>query len=256
MLRRGSFLIDTHVHLDYLSEPEAALEAARVVQVEAFVVPGVRRERWPGLLRLCRLEGVRLAPGLHPQAAEQWEAAAEKELSDLLARPETVAIGEIGLDGTPGYLPHAVQEAALREQLRLAVAHGRPVLIHCRKADGRLLEILRTEGAQRVGGIFHAFSGSVETAREAIRLGFALGFGGPITWPGARRGPEVLRAVPAEWIVLETDAPDLSPYPHRRDENRPAWLPLVAAKVADLRGWSLEETARITTANARRILKL
>lgn len=250
-------LIDTHVHLDFLRNPAAEVAAAREVGVAAFIVPGVGRERWPALMHLTRLqEGARAAPGLHPQAAQQWSTEAEKELAELLMRPETVAVGEIGLDGCPGYPAQVVQVTALRGQLRLAVAAGRPVLIHCRKASGRLLTILREEGAQRVGGIFHAFSGSLETAGEAIRLGFAIGVGGPVTWTSARRGPEIVRAVPAEWIVLETDAPDLSPHPHRQDENRPAWLPLVAAKVAELRDWSLEETARITTANARRILKI
>jgi TatD DNase family protein len=132
-----------------------------------------------------------------------------------------------------------VQEQAFRAQLRLAIAAGRPVLIHCRQAAGRLLQILREEGAERVGGIFHAFSGSLETARQGIRLGFAIGVGGTLTYPNARRLPEVVREVPAEWLVLETDAPDLAPHPHRGEVNRPAWLPLIARQVAELRRWSV-----------------
>jgi TatD DNase family protein len=107
-----------------------------------------------------------------------------------------------------------------------------------------------------VGGIFHAFSGSLETALQGIRLGFAIGVGGTVTYPNARRLPGVVQRVPEEWIVLETDAPDLPPHPHRGEVNRPAWLPLVAQRIAEIRGWSEVETARITTANAKRILKI
>ncbi len=248
-------LVDTHVHLDFLRDPAAEVRLAQAAGVRQFLIPGVRREGWSGLFSLAQqLPGALVAPGLHPQAARQWDGAAAAELARLLAGGQTVAVGEIGLDGTLDQPPLSEQEEAFRGQLRLAIETGRPVLIHSRRATARLLAILRDEGAQRVGGIFHAFSGSRETAREAIALGFALGFGGPVTWPGARRGPEVLRELPAEWIVLETDAPDLPPHPHRGADNRPAWLPLIAARVAEIRGWSLEETARVTTENARRIL--
>jgi TatD DNase family protein len=250
-------LIDTHVHLDYLAAPLAAVEEARGAGVGRLLLPGVRREGWAGLCRLAAtLPGVLAAPGLHPQAADEWDAAAAKELAALLNAGPVVAVGEIGLDRLLERPAAAQQELAFRGQLRLAVAAGLPVLIHCRRASDRLLRILREEGGERVGGILHAFSGSRETALAAIDLGFAIGFGGPLTWENARRGPELLQALPATAIVLETDAPDLPPQPHRGRENRPAWLPLIAARVAELRGWSLEETARITTANARRILRL
>jgi TatD DNase family protein len=133
---------------------------------------------------------------------------------------------------------------------------GRPLLLHCRGTTGRLLGVLRSEGAAAVGGIAHAFSGSLETARQLIGLGFALGIGGVVTFPEARRLAEVVRTVPAEWLVLESDAPDLPPHPYRGHPNRPEWLALVAARVAELRGWTVAETARITTANARRVLHL
>ncbi len=222
-----------------------------------MIIPGVGRQGWGGVLKLAgEIPGVLAAPGLHPQAAGEWDAAAEKELAEILASAQTVAVGEIGLDRLLASPSPAVQEAAFRGQLRLAIASGRPALIHCRRASALLLRILREEGAWRVGGILHAFSGSRETAAAAIDLGFTIGFGGPLTWENARRVPELLQALPAEAIVLETDAPDLSPEPHRGQENRPAWLTLVAARVAEIRGWSLQETARITTANARRVLHL
>ncbi len=250
-------LFDTHLHLDAFADPLPIWREAREAGVDGALLPGVSPGGWQALLRLCTPgSGLRAAPGVHPQNAGEWSDETCRHLEGLLADRRVVAIGEIGLDGLLAAPSREEQESAFRDQLRLALAAGLPVLIHCRRADGRLLEMLRQERAQRVGGILHAFSGSPETAREAIRLNFAIGFGGPLTYPNARRAPEVLRQVPADAIVLETDAPDLTPHPLRGTENRPALLPLIASRVAELRGWSEEETARITTANARRVLKI
>ncbi|WP_148897200.1 TatD family hydrolase [Geothermobacter ehrlichii] len=253
-----SQLFDTHVHLDRLGPDQdsaTALAEAGRAGVGAWLVPGVRRQHWPDLLSLAGAPRIWAAPGLHPMMAGQWGAAAEVELAELLQRPECVAVGEIGLDGLLD-VPFQLQEPAFRGQLRLAVAAGKPVLIHCRRAWGELLAILRQEQAGRVGGILHGFGGSPRIASEALELGFVIAFGGPLTYPNARKRVEVLRTLPVEAIVLETDAPDLPPHPHRKEPNRPEWLPLIARRVAEIRGWSLAETARITTANARRVLNL
>ncbi len=255
-----SMLFDTHVHLDLLPEPrsrEAQLAAARDAGVRGFLVPGVEAAGWPGLLAaVAAAPGAYAAPGLHPAAADQWGDEVRQRLAGLLTDPRTVAVGEIGLDGTAGMPSPALQEEAFRGQLRLAVACGKPVLLHCRRAGSRLLEILREENAAAVGGILHAFSGSLETALEARRLNLGIGIGGPVTYPNARRLLQVVRELPEETLVLETDAPDLSPFPHRGEPNQPAWLRLVADKVAELRGWTPEQTAARTTANAERILNL
>jgi TatD DNase family protein len=252
-------LFDTHCHLDaapLADDPAAELDAARSAGVGRWIVPGVRRGGWPALLALAdRFPGVWAAPGLHPLAADSWDAEAAAELAALLAEPRVAAVGEIGLDHLLT-VPREAQERAFRAQLRLAIAAGKPVLLHCRRANARLLELLREEGAQRVGGIWHGFSGSPQSAREAIDLGFAVAVNGVLTWEGARRAPAVVKALPPEWLVLETDAPDLAPVPHRGTPNRAAYLALVAAEVAHLRGWSLAETARLTTVNACRVLHL
>jgi TatD DNase family protein len=260
MRHEDFFFFDTHVHLDAVPfrlnlKEEVCL--AKEAKVRRFVIPGVNREGWGELMNTARsVSGALAAPGLHPIAARQWDGEAAGQLRALLQDPTAIAIGEIGLDALLAAPSLKTQEQAFRGQLRLAIEMDRPVLIHCRKATAKLLAILKEEGAQRVGGIFHAFSGSLETALEGIRLGFAIGFGGTLTYPNARRIPEVLRQLPKEWIVLETDAPDLPPYPHRGETNHPVYLPLIARKAAEIRGWSEEETARITTANARRVLKL
>lgn len=249
-------LFDTHIHLDRLSNLQLEVEAAREYGINRFLLPGVRPEAWPLLMQtVSSIAGAFAAPGVHPLAAREWNSVTQEQLLHYLQRPDSVAVGEIGLDALIE-IPLELQETVLREQLRIAINCGLPVVLHCRRATGRLLQILQQERADRVGGILHAFSGSAETAREAIRLGFALAIGGPATYPEAKRSPEVIRRLPAEWIVLETDAPDLAPHPHRGETNRPVWLQYVHQKLAELRGWTLEETAAITTENARRVLRL
>ena len=256
----SALYFDTHAHLDLppLSQNlDAELRLARQQGVQGWLLPGVRRCGWTGLLACAgRHPGLWAAPGLHPMAVADWSPAACAELESMLSDEKVLAVGEIGLDACPGLPAAEVQEAALRGQIRLALAARRPLLIHCRRAFGRLLEILRQENAARVGGIFHGFSGSLEVAQDAIRLNFAIGLGGVLTRPGARRLPQLAAALPAEWLVLETDAPDLSPDPVRGQVNRPAYLPYVAKALANLRGWDLQETGRLTTANARRVLGL
>lgn len=251
---------DTHAHLDLppLKQTLATeLGLARQQGVTGWLLPGVRRCGWAGLLACASADpALWAAPGLHPQAAADWSPAAGAALEGLLSGAKVVALGEVGLDGYPGFPPAAAQEQALRGQLRLALAARRPLLIHCRRAFGRLLEILRQEDAARVGGIFHGFSGSLEVARQAIGLNFAIGLGGVLTYPTARKLPQVAASIPAEWLVLETDAPDLPPYPFRGQLNRPAYLRCIASALAALRGWDLQETGRRTTANALRVLNL
>jgi TatD DNase family protein len=260
MQAHRELLFDTHAHLDQLPaglDPTTEVALAQRQGIHRFLLPGVEPRHWQRLLELAvTLPSCLAAPGVHPLASESWNKDTANRLLTLLDNPQVVAIGEIGLDGYLAQPEAEIQEQAFRGQLRLARQTGRPVVLHCRKTTGRLLEILHQEQAADCGGIWHAFSGSLETAQAAIKLNFAIAFGGPLTWPNARRGPEVLQNLPAEWIVLESDAPDLAPHPHRGKTNRPAYLSLVAERMAALRGWSLEETARITTANACRVLRL
>ncbi|WP_305041486.1 TatD family hydrolase [Geoalkalibacter sp.] len=255
-----ALFFDTHAHLDcppLVQRLAGELAAARAAGVGRFLVPGVAPQGWQRLLETVdSVPDAWAAPGIHPLAAQDWNSSTVAALAALLDHPRVVAVGEIGLDALLDGPSPAIQEVALRGQLRLAREAGLPVLIHCRRAQGRLLDILREERAGERGGILHAFSGSIETARQAMDLGFAIGFGGTLTYPNARRAPEVLKALPAAWVVLETDAPDIAPHPHRGEDNRPAWLALIAAEVARIRNWSLEETARITTENACRVLKI
>ncbi len=250
-------LIDSHCHLDL--EPLKSglpqlLREARAAGVLGFVVPGVHPDGWPGI-SVVAAENPRIMPayGIHPMHADRVNGQVLDQLQELAA--EGVAIGEIGLD--PAYsAPLELQERAFRGQLRVAINLGLPVLIHCRRAFQRVEKILREERADRVGGIMHAFSGSVEMAREFIRLGFAISISGTVTWNNAVKPLRAARELPLEHLVLETDAPDMTPERYRGRFNRPAWITETAQRVAELRVISPEDVARITTGNARRILRL
>lgn len=242
---------DTHIHLlapEWRGPVEERLEAARIAGIGQLLQPGVRSSGWDKLLALAHQQpGVYLAPGLHPICAAEWNATLAERLRKLCRLPQVLAVGEIGLDAMLD-VDLQTQEAAFRGQLEIAQKEKMPVLIHCRKKTDALLHILRETSAWRTGGIWHGFSGSVETARQILDQGFLLGVGPVLLRENARKLPEVLRDVPPESLVLETDAPDMA--------AGPGVLLDVAQKLADLRGWTLAETARITTANAKRILNL
>ncbi len=250
-------LIDSHCHLDL--EPLKSglpqfLQEAGTAGVLAFVVPGVHPGGWEGISAISR-EDPRVLPayGIHPMHAGEVTDTILDRLLELSATG--AAIGETGLD--PAYaVPLELQERAFREQLRIAVSCGLPVLVHCRRTFQRVEKILREERADRVGGIMHAFSGSVEMAREFIRLGFGISISGTVTWNHAVKPLNIARKLPLEHLVLETDAPDMTPQRYRGRFNRPAWITETAERVAEIRGITRDEVARKTSENVRRILRL
>lgn len=230
------------------------LEAARQVGVNRFIVPGVSPAGWNGIAAMAAENcGVMAAFGLHPLHARDYDQPLLDRLA-ALAR-SGIAIGEIGLD----YLvpvPRDTQQLAFRHQVRLAVEMGLPVVLHCRRAFADLVRILREEQVQRVGGVMHAFSGSREMAAECLRLGLAIGVAGPVTYRNAVRPLEVVRAVPLDRLMLETDSPDLAPEPYRGSCNEPRRLPEIAGVVAALKRLPPAELAAITTANVERVLRI
>ncbi len=250
-------LVDTHCHLD---DPALAgrlsdvLAAGRTAGVGKLIVPGVAPEGWGNIASLARRgEGIYPAFGIHPMDATR---CTPEVLAELAARlPEAIAVGEIGLDYLYDDQPRDSQQAAFRAQVQLAVEAGLPVLIHCRRAFRDLLEILGEERVERVGGVMHAFSGSPEVAWACIRLGLYISIAGTVTYRNAVRPLEVVRSVPLEHLLLETDAPDMTPEPHRGRENEPAFIRETARKVAEIKGVSLEDVARITSENAERLFR-
>jgi len=249
-------LIDTHCHLDaaeFDADREAVHAAARAAGVETIVVPAVEVSAFARTREtVLRYPGCVAAYGIHPlyvmQAADNDLAALRQWL--LAERP--VAVGEIGLDLYVTDIDPARQEHFFVEQLRLARDFDLPVLLHVRRAVDAVLKQLRRFKVR--GGIAHAFNGSRQQADEFIKLGFALGFGGAMTYAGSTRIRELARHLPLEAIVLETDAPDIPPAWLNGGRNTPAELPRIAAVLAELRELPVAELVQRTAANARAVL--
>ena len=252
----GFILVDTHCHLDHdIFTPQLGeiLDSARKAGVKRFVVPGVNPGEWDKIAGVAQANaGVFAAFGIHPMYADLAEDSTLQQLASLAA--SAVAIGEIGLD--PAYpIPMEIQERAFREQIRLAVDRGLPLLIHCRKVFQRVHLILKEEKAGQAGGIMHAFSGSVEMAREFIKLGFAIAISGTVTWNNAMRPISLARELPLDSLVLETDAPDLTPQRYRGEPNQPYFLLEVLEAVSRIRVLDPDDVVIQTTTTTEKILK-
>lgn len=248
-------LIDTHCHLDLeplISRIDEALSEARQAGISEFVVPGVHPGGWERMQNLAQNQsGVFAAFGIHPMHGNLATDEVLARLADTAGNG--IAVGETGLD--PLYdVAMDLQEQVFRKQIRIAVEQGLPLLLHCRRAFLRTLTVLRQEGAQRVGGIMHAFSGSSEMAREFIRLGFAISISGMVTREAAVRLPRLVQKLPLEWLVLETDAPDMTPDRYRGNPNRPAWMVETLMAVARIKGLSTGEVAHSSREVSLRVL--
>ena len=259
--------IDTHCHLDaaeFGDDQPQLLQAACEAGVERIVVPSVSAGNFAEVQRLCEnLPGCFPAYGIHPMYVDDASEADLATLRDYLSSGRPVAIGEIGLDFYIEHYDQARQEYFFAEQLKLAREFDLPVLLHIRRAQDTVLKHLRRfyrsgESSTRLStGIAHAFAGSRSQADEFIKLGFKLGFGGAATYPRATRLRELAATLPPDCIVLETDAPDMQPeFVERGQPNKPEYLPRIAQVVAELRGISPQEIARITTENVLSALPL
>ncbi len=248
-------LIDTHCHLDLeplYSDLDGVVARARQAGVGRYVVPGVHPAGWERMTLLAeRYQGIHPAYGIHPMHAASVNDSTISQLG--LIASQGVAVGEIGLDTTYDVAMEQ-QEMAFRQQLNLAVSLGLPVLVHCRRAFQRTLKILQEEHVERVGGIMHAFSGSLEMAREFIRLGFFISISGMITRESAVRVLRVVRELPLECLVLETDAPDMTPHKYRGESNQPAYLLETLQAVARLKGVAPQVVAESSRAASLMVL--
>ena len=266
--------IDTHCHLDaaeFDADRDAVREAARLAGVARCVIPAVQRAHWADVAQLAQRHGDAYALGIHPlyvpQAQEADLHALDQALRECAGDPRLVAVGEIGLD----FFVPALCTPEMRErqwlfytaQLQLAQQHGLPVILHVRRSADLLLKGLRQYPV--VSGIAHAFNGSAQQAQAFVDMGFALGFGGTLTFERALQLRRLACELPLNAIVLETDAPDIPPHwlyqtAEQRAQgvaqgrNSPAELPRIAQVMADVRGVSLHDLAAVTTRNALRVL--
>jgi len=255
------FLIDSHAHIygrEFHDDFAAMLERAEQAGVSHMVVPGGDLE---SSREACELASVYAqifcAIGVHPHDAMRVTDKCFTIFREMAAaNPKVVAIGEIGLDFYRDRSPREDQERVFRRFIRLARELSLPLIIHDRDAHERIMKILREEKACEAGGVLHCFSGDLKMARECVEMGFYISIPGTVTFAANEPLREVVRGIKIESLLLETDSPYLAPVPHRGKRNEPAYVRLVAEKVAELKGLSLTDVGRITSLNARRLFRI
>ena len=253
-------LIDTHTHLyssKFDGDRPAVLDRAWEAGVGLSLLPAVDRSSHAAMLKLERERpGEVLAMiGLHPVSVKEDFEAELAVVERYLEERPWVAIGEIGMDLYWDTTYRAQQEEAFLRQCRWAIDYDLPISIHAREAIPELLDLIAGIGNPRLRGVFHCFTGTLAEAERAIELGFYLGIGGVVTFKNGGLEP-VIRGVPQNRILLETDAPYLAPTPHRGKRNETAYVALVARRIAELWEKPVEEVANVTTANAWQLFDL
>jgi len=257
-------LIDTHVHLDdprYDGDRDAVFQRAEEAGVDAFITIGCDLSTSTAAVLLAsERPNVYATVGVHPHEVKRIEPHWYSELGQLAEQPKVVAFGEIGLDYYYDHSPRDVQRLRFREQIALAKSLRLPLVIHTRDAQEDTITILKEERAEDIGGVFHCFSGDPWLAKEALDLGFFLSFSGIITFRNATLLREVVRTVPDDRLLIETDAPYLTPVPFRGKRNESAFVKFVAEHIAELKyensANSLAQISELTTHNAKRLFKI
>lgn len=251
-------LIDTHAHLygaEFDADRDEVITRAKSDGVQSFVLPAVNAAAMPGMYQLQQKypNEVFLMAGLHPTYVDSNYRAELQFVEEQLTKNKFCAVGEIGLDlyWDKTFLNEQVE--VFRYQIQLAKKHNLPIAIHCREAFDEVFAVLEKEKGESLRGIFHCFTGTKEQARLALSYNMMLGIGGVVTFKNGKID-QFLSEIPIESIVLETDAPYLAPVPCRGKRNESAYVCLVAQKVAELYGMSIEEVASITTSNAKAVL--
>lgn len=252
--------IDTHVHLNadqYEEDLQEVIDRALEAKLEKMIVIGFDRKTIERAMQLIeQYEFIYAVIGWHPVDAIDCTDEDLAWIEELASHPKVVGIGETGLDYYWDKSPKDIQKHWFRKQIHLAQKLNLPIIIHNRDATGDVVEILKEENAASVGGIMHAYGGSVETAKQCIDMNFMISLGGTVTFKNARQPKEVATAIPLEHLLIETDAPYLTPHPYRGKRNEPAYVTLVAEEIARLKDLPVEEVAAQTTANAKRFFKI
>ncbi len=253
-------LFDTHAHLDdevFDQDRDEMIQRARQAGMRHIVNVGFNLETALGSIKLAeKYELIYAAVGFHPHNAAEAGPGYLKELEKIASHPRVVALGEMGLDYYRDLSPRPVQQRVFKEQLSLAKKLGKPVIIHDRDAHGDIMDILRREGLGPAGGVMHCYSGSWEMARDCLEMGFYISIAGPVTFPKAPRLKDVAARVPGDRLLVETDAPYLTPMPHRGKRNEPAYVFFTAEEVARLREMKTEDLAQMCTENGRRLFRI
>jgi TatD DNase family protein len=250
-------LIDSHAHLDFPQfddDRDVVIARAREAGLTAIVNIGTNLASSRASIALAdEYDFIYATVGIHPHDAETANQETIDELRRLAHHPKVVAIGEIGLDYYRDYSPRSAQRQAFRDQLALASALERPVVIHSRDAHSEVFATLHEwEGT----GVLHTYAAGLERLEEAVEMGFSIGISGPVTFSGADHLRAVAKEVPLDRLLVETDCPYLTPVPHRGRRNEPAYVKHVAEAIAETRDESIDRIAGMTTENTRRLFKL
>lgn len=251
-------LIDTHCHLDddvFADDLEAVVNHALSRQVMAMILPATTCQRWDKVKQVtATYPAIYPAYGLHPCFMADHKAEHIDILNLWLTQEPCVAVGECGLDFYDRQADRRAQIALFDAQLALAQRHNLPIIIHARKSVEEV--ITRLKQYTGINGVLHSYSGSYEQARQLMDMGFYLGYGGPVTWPGSTRLQKVVKKIPLEFLLLETDAPDQSDQKHKHQRNEPGFLVDIADFLAKWRGEPIEKLATQTAKNARMLFQL
>jgi TatD DNase family protein len=256
----ATMFVDSHCHLTF-PELHGRIDAIRAdmaaAKVDRALVICTTLEEFPRVHELAlQHDNFWASAGVHPDNEGIEEPTVER-LTELARLPKIVGIGETGLDyyriGDRTREQMAWQRERFRVHVRVARTVGKPLIVHTRSASDDTIGVLREEGAEQAGGVFHCFTETMEVARAALDLGFMVSFSGILTFRNAEALRDVARFVPLERCLIETDSPYLAPVPHRGKVNSPAWVPHVAAMLAQVKGVPLEQVAQATSANFARL---
>ena len=252
-------LADSHAHIDderFDRDRDQVIERAAAAGVALSVNIGADMASSARSIALSeKYRCVYAAVGMHPHDAKEMREQDYIQLERWTTHPRVVAIGEIGLDYHYDLSPRPIQKEVFLRQLDIARKTGKPFIIHEREAHADTLDIVRN-AARGLNGVFHCFSGSVETARTYLDMGFYISVAGPVTFPKSIKTKEVAKFVPLDRLLVETDSPYLTPEPYRGKRNEPAYVRIVAEDIAGLRNISLEELAEATSRNLRKLFAI
>jgi len=250
-------LIDSHAHIqgkEYARERDTVIARAREAGVEKIIAVGGAGDMSSNTEAVALADSfpnIYATVGMHPHDAKDVGADELRALRELTSHPKVIAVGETGLDYYYNHSPHEVQRRVFAQFIGMARETGLPIVVHERDAAQEAAELLRSEGARELHGVIHCFTGNYEAACDYLDLGFYLSFTGIITFKNAEPLRDVVRKVPLERMLVETDSPFLTPMPHRGKRNEPAFVRLVAETVAKVKGISLEEVAERTSQNVQ-----
>lgn len=253
-------LFDTHAHYydtQYDEDRNEVIERARASGVESILtVSSDIASSIENISLAQRYDFIYAAIGVHPHNVLDLNNNIISALTDFASYPKVVAIGEIGLDYFYDNSPREAQKIWFGKQISLAKSLKLPVIIHDRDAHEDTLSIIKSENARDVGGVLHCFTGSIEMAREVMNNNLMISIAGPVTFKNANKLLEVVKYVPEDMLLIETDCPYLTPEPHRGKRNESAYVKLIAEKIAKIKGKSCAQIEQITTSNAKRLFKI